>query len=171
MMLQFEMSFVGRLGADPQFRIVGDQEVANFSVAVDKPSRDPQTGERTRVTQWINCAAWNGNAKAIAYMHKGEQHAFRGTPSVRTFVDRQGVTHAVLECSITDVVLLSNREPGAGNGNGSTNGNGNSAAARPATPPAAPAAAPAEAAAAATTAATTPVEEGDSVFGDPTIPF
>ena len=57
----------GYVGSDPQVRQVGEQQVASFSVAVSRKSRN---GDKQTV--WVRVSCWQKLADvAVKYVHKG----------------------------------------------------------------------------------------------------
>lgn len=62
-------SFVGRLVADAEVRTVGETEVANFTIAVD---RNYVGKNKERETDFIRVVAWAGLSKFVSqWFHKG----------------------------------------------------------------------------------------------------
>lgn len=60
-------SITGFVGSEPQIREVGEQRVANFSIAVNRKNSAGQ-----KQTLWVRVNAWNKLADvAMQYLHKG----------------------------------------------------------------------------------------------------
>lgn len=63
--------FLGRLVAEPESRSVGDKQVVNFRLAVDR--RYKKGGESAKETAFLDCEAWDTGAETISkYLHKGD---------------------------------------------------------------------------------------------------
>lgn len=61
-----------RLGRDATLRTVGDNKVANLSLAYDYGLKDKATGKRQ--TQWVDAAFWGKGAEAVIdYLVQGKQ--------------------------------------------------------------------------------------------------
>lgn len=70
-----EFIFTGRLTKDIEIREVGENKVANFTVACDR--RKDKDGNRK--TDFFECVAWNGLAETLEkYCHKGDKILVRG---------------------------------------------------------------------------------------------
>lgn len=54
--------FIGRLGADPEIKTVGENKVAEFSLAV---TENYKTSDNKKIekTTWVRISAWGGLAK------------------------------------------------------------------------------------------------------------
>ena len=60
------ISVVGFVGGEPEVKTVGEQQVASFSVAVNRKTR---SGEQTL---WVRVSCWNGLVPVVQkYVHKG----------------------------------------------------------------------------------------------------
>ena len=60
------ISVVGFVGGQPEVKTVGEQQVASFSVAVNRKTR---SGEQTL---WVRVSCWNGLVPVVQkYVHKG----------------------------------------------------------------------------------------------------
>ena len=91
-----QMTAIGRLGKDPEFKAVNGKEVANFSIAVDVWKKGGKQ------TQWISCSSWSERTNKVLaeYVTKGSQVMIQGQPSTRSFEGRDG-TQVVLEIDLT----------------------------------------------------------------------
>ena len=77
-------TFSGRLGKDPELRSVGDREVCNFSLAVNRRKKDAPT-------QWWDVSVWGKQAEVAArYLRKGSEVVVAGTVDFREFERRDG---------------------------------------------------------------------------------
>ena len=86
-------NLIGRLGRDPETRYTaGGKAVTNFTVAVDDGFGENKT------TSWITVVAWEKTAElAQQYLAKGSQVAVEGRLKQRTWNDKEGAKHTVLE--------------------------------------------------------------------------
>ncbi len=74
------LTLVGRLGADPELKTVGENVVANFSIATDRKEK----GEK--VTDWHRCSLWGKGAETLcAHLKKGDVVGVTGAVTYRTF--------------------------------------------------------------------------------------
>lgn len=85
--------FAGRIGGEPRMNVVSGQQgplsVLNFSLAVDKRQKDPQTGKP--LTLWVDCALWGTRADALApYIKKGGYVTVTGEADVEMFQGQNG---------------------------------------------------------------------------------
>ena len=87
------VSLIGRLGRDPETRYTGGgKAVTNFTIAVDDGFGENKT------TSWITVVAWEKTAElAQQYLAKGSQVAVEGRLKQRTWNDKEGAKHTVLE--------------------------------------------------------------------------
>lgn len=82
------ITIMGRLVRDPEKRSTqSGVSVASFTVAVD---RDFKNGDE-RVTDYIDCTAWRGQADFIAkYFSKGRMIVVDGALNSRKWTDKDG---------------------------------------------------------------------------------
>tara|TARA_R110001606_G_scaffold94867_2_gene210154 strand:+ start:129 stop:545 length:417 start_codon:yes stop_codon:yes gene_type:complete len=67
----------GRLGQDPEFKTVGDTEVAKFSLATSKKWKNKQ-GEVMEETNWHQVEVWGGLCKVLRRVPKGGRVIING---------------------------------------------------------------------------------------------
>jgi single-strand DNA-binding protein len=80
------ISFVGRVGSDPELKEVGSSTVLEFRVA-----NDTGFGDRKN-TNWFRCAYWGKRAQALEpHLEKGKQIFITGELTLRKYTDREGV--------------------------------------------------------------------------------
>jgi single-strand DNA-binding protein len=98
---------IGRLGKDAETKTVSNQQVANFSVAVDSGKAPNKT------TTWYDCTIWLDTAKHLAnvvqYLRKGGQVYIEGTPKARAYTNNQQQTVATISVSVNMVTLLGDK--------------------------------------------------------------
>jgi len=81
---------IGRLTRDPESKYTTNGiALANFGIAVDRPTRNQETGERE--TDFINVTAWRHTAEFVTqYLTKGRLVAVEGRLQVRSWVSQDG---------------------------------------------------------------------------------
>jgi len=96
------ISVTGFVGGEPEIRQVDDQQVATFSVAVNRKTR---SGEQTL---WVRVSCWNGLVAVVQkYVHKGSLLQVNGEwLRPRAWVDQSGNPQVSLDMSATRLVLL-----------------------------------------------------------------
>lgn len=112
--------FTGRLGADPEIRVMQDgRKVANFNIAVGKSWRD-RNGERQERTEWVRCTVFAEGLVKICeqYLNKGSRIAIRGTWQTRKWQDQSGQDRYTTECVLQPydgtLTMLDSRNDGEG---------------------------------------------------------
>lgn len=104
---------LGRVGQDPQVRTVGDQKVANFSVATTEKYKDSKSGEWKENTEWHNIVCWRHTAElAEKYITKGKELYIEGKLRTRSWEDKDGSKKYVTEIVAETVQLLGGKSEG-----------------------------------------------------------
>jgi single-strand DNA-binding protein len=100
----------GRLGQDAELR--SDYAFIRFSVATDRRTRDPETGERNKQTEWTDCLL-NYNPERhpdgpplLQYLTKGTQVYIEGAVRTRVYIDREQKPQSKLQVSVEKLELL-----------------------------------------------------------------
>lgn len=93
---------VGRLGRDPEFRPVGDKEVASMSLATDETYKD-KNGEKQKKTQWHRLTSWISIDFIRNYLHAGDSIYVEGKIEYREWTDKDGVKKLMTEINVTDI--------------------------------------------------------------------
>lgn len=76
---------IGRLTKDAEVRTVGQNKVANFTIACDDPYSQQSS------TDFYNCSAWNKQADLLeSYGKKGRLVFVAGRPKNRSYDKKQG---------------------------------------------------------------------------------
>jgi single-strand DNA-binding protein len=88
---------VGRLTRDPESQYTPNGiAVAKFSVAVDRPSKNAETGEKE--TDFIDIVAWRRTAEFVTqYLTKGRLVAVEGRLQIRSWVAQDGTKRRAAE--------------------------------------------------------------------------
>jgi len=83
-----QCNFIGRLGKDPEVKMVGDKKTVRFSIACSEKYKNKATGEQQEKTEWINCSAWDALAGVIEkFVKKGSQVYVSGKFTTRSWDD------------------------------------------------------------------------------------
>lgn len=91
---------LGHLGKDPDVRYLeGGVAVGQFSLATTKRAQTLPNGTQIpERTEWHNIVVWRGIAEtAKKYLHKGDKVYVKGEIRSRSFEDKNGVRHTVVE--------------------------------------------------------------------------
>ena len=131
---------IGNLTRDPEMRSTSAGiPVCNFSIAVNRRSRNAQTGQQE--TDFFNIVAWRQLGELCSrYLTKGRKVAVAGSIQIRNYEAQDGTKRTAVDVVADDVEFLSS--PNTGN---APSGDYRAAAApAPAPRPQAPAYAPAD---------------------------
>lgn len=105
------LTVVGNLGSDPELRHTGNNQVCNFSLAVN-------TGRRVNGAEpkpmWLRAVVWGKQGEVCKkYLSKGQKVALAGTLDERHWTnDKTGETGRSLEITVNHVTFLSPRREG-----------------------------------------------------------
>lgn len=108
---------IGNLTRDPEMRSTqSGVAVCNFSIAVNRRFRNPQTGQQE--TDFLNVIAWRQLAELCAkYLAKGRKVAVTGSIQTRTYKVKDGSKRTALDIVADEVEFLSaNHSSGAPSG-------------------------------------------------------
>lgn len=92
------VTLMGRLTATPELKKTpSGVSVVSFSIAVE---RNYKQGDQ-RITDFINCVAWQGTAEFISqYFGKGDMIAVIGEIQIRNYTDRSGNKREAFEIKV-----------------------------------------------------------------------
>jgi single-strand DNA-binding protein len=98
---------VGRLTRDPELRHTqSGKAVANFTLAVDRQSKDEQA-------DFIPVVTWNNTADACAkYLAKGSLVFVEGSMQTGDYTDKEGIKRYKTEVIARNVKFLDKRKEG-----------------------------------------------------------
>lgn len=98
---------VGRLGADPEIKSVGNgQSVARLSVATSE-SWTGKDGQKQERTEWHRVVVWGRQAENCAkHLSKGRQVYVEGRLQTRSWEDQQGQKRYATEIVASTVQFL-----------------------------------------------------------------
>lgn len=110
---------IGRLTRDPELRYTPNGvAVANFDLAVDRPTTNPQ-GERE--TDFIRIVVWQKQAENCAnYLKKGRLVAVEGRLQIRNYETQDGQKRKSAEVVASHVQFLERARDDAGSGGASS---------------------------------------------------
>jgi single-strand DNA-binding protein len=76
---------LGRVGKQPEIKQVGDNKVANFSLATSEKFKD-KSGNKVENTEWHNVVFWGKQAELIEqYVGKGDELYIEGSIKTETY--------------------------------------------------------------------------------------
>ena len=107
-----KVQIIGRLGADPESRRVGDKAatVTNFSVACSEKWTDKNTGEVKERTEWIRVTAWAKLGELCAkHLKKGRQVYVEGRLQTRSWGKEDGTMGYATEVQADQVLFLGDK--------------------------------------------------------------
>ena len=103
------VSLVGRFTKDPELKVLGENTVANFTVAINRNFKN-KDGERD--ADFIQCQAWNKQAEFIgAYLTKGQLVSVTGEIRTRSYDHTDGSRRYVTEVNVNSIQSLEKRDP------------------------------------------------------------
>lgn len=96
---------VGNVGGDPQVRTVGDNKVANFTLATTERFKDKEE------TEWHNVAVWGKQAEIVErYVKKGSQIYIEGRIKTEKYTDKEGNDRYMVRIISSALQLLGKKE-------------------------------------------------------------
>ena len=107
---------LGHLGKDAETKFTPSGiSVSKFSLATNRRTKDPQSGDWKDITDWHNIVAWKTESVAN-YLLKGKQIYLEGRIENRSWEDKDGQKRYTTEviCEGINLILL-----GGGGGGGS----------------------------------------------------
>ena len=101
---------IGNLTRDPELRsTTSGVDVCNFSIAVNRRFKNPQTGEQE--TDFFNIVAWRQLAGLCCrYLAKGRKVAVFGSIQTRTYEDKDGKKRTAFDIVADEVEFLSSNQ-------------------------------------------------------------
>jgi single-strand DNA-binding protein len=122
-----KIMLIGNLGKDPDMSYTPQgTPITKFTLAVNRRSKDRDTGERREETTWFNIVAWNQLAETInTYLHKGSKVYIEGRMTSRKYTDKDGVERTAWEVTANEMEML---DPKGGGQGGDFGGSGSGGA-------------------------------------------
>lgn len=109
-----QCNFIGRLGAEPESRHVGGEQVCNFSIGCNETWKD-KNGQKQERTEWVRCEAWRRLGEIWGeYLHKGALVFVSGKMKTRAW-EKDGIKRYSTEIVVVEMRMLS-RAGGYGSG-------------------------------------------------------
>jgi single-strand DNA-binding protein len=106
MNIKNHVQLIGRLGADPQVKILDNgTKVARFSIAVNE-SYTNRSGEKVNNVQWHNVVAWGSLANiSEKILHKGTQVTVDGKLLNRSYTAKDGSKRTATEIVASELFV------------------------------------------------------------------
>jgi single-strand DNA-binding protein len=103
---------VGRLTKDPDSKYTPNGiAICQFRIAVDRPTKDPETGEKQ--TDFFDIVAWRRTAEFVTqYVTKGRLVAVDGRLQTRSWVAQDGSKRTAYEVNADTVQALDRAQNG-----------------------------------------------------------
>ncbi|HMV77051.1 MAG TPA: single-stranded DNA-binding protein [Leptospiraceae bacterium] len=100
---------VGRLTRDPEFKMIGNSSVVNFSIANGRTY--VSNGEKKEETNFIDCEAWGKLADIFKnYTKKGKQVLIEGRLKQSTWDTPDGKKASKIRVQVENMQLLGSRD-------------------------------------------------------------
>lgn len=102
------INLVGRLGKEPEFRYIDkNTAISRIRLAVNNYDYD-NNGNKSQYATWVNVVLWNRLAFVAKHgLCKGAAIAIEGKIANRSFVDKEGTKHYVLEVDAESIETIS----------------------------------------------------------------
>ncbi len=116
-----KIMLIGNLGRDPEMNYTPNgRAITKFSMAVNRRTRDRESGERREDTTWFNVVAWEQLAETCNnYLHKGSRVYIEGRMGSRKYTDKDGVERTAWEVTAENMEMLDPKGTGpSGEGQG-----------------------------------------------------
>ena len=119
-----KIMLIGNLGRDPEMSYTqSGKAVTKFTLAVNRRTRDRETGDRREETQWFNIVAWDQLAETCnTYLHKGSKVYIDGRMTSRKYTNKDNLEVTAWEVVATEMEMLDPK--GATQGGGANYGDG-----------------------------------------------
>jgi single-strand DNA-binding protein len=116
-----KIMLIGNLGGDPEMSYTpGGSAITKFTLAVNRRSKDRQTGENREETTWFRVVAWERLAETCnQYLHKGSRVFVEGRMTSHKYTDKDGIERTAWEVTLNNMEMLDTKESrsgGAGSG-------------------------------------------------------
>lgn len=99
------IEIIGFLGQDAEVKETSNNQVINFSVAVDDSYKN-KAGEKVEKTVWFECARWGNNTQMAQYLKKGQQVFITGKPNNRAYAKEDGTIVVVNGITVENIKLI-----------------------------------------------------------------
>jgi single-strand DNA-binding protein len=100
---------IGNVGQDPQIRTVGENKVANFTLATTEKYKG-KDGNMVAETEWHNVAVWGKLAEVVEkYVAKGTQVYVEGKVKSERYTDKEGNDRVMVRVIASSLQLLGSK--------------------------------------------------------------
>lgn len=104
---------LGRVGNDPETKVLQSGLVANFSVATDESYQDKSTGQKVERVEWHRISAFGKLAEIIGqYVKKGSKVYVEGKIHTRKWQDQSGQDRYSTEIKAETLQMLDSKQEG-----------------------------------------------------------
>ena len=104
---------IGNAGQDPQVRTVGENKVANFTVATTEKYKG-KDGNMVAETEWHSIVVWGKLAEVVEkYVKKGTQVYVEGSIKSEKYTDKDGNDRVAVRVKATSLQLLGGKPESA----------------------------------------------------------
>jgi single-strand DNA-binding protein len=108
-----KVQLIGHLGADPEFKILKESQLANMRLAVNDRYKNAK-GEWVDETQWFSLVAWSKLAIfAEKYLLKGSEIAVEGRLLTKAYTDKNAIKRVSTDIIVSDILILSKKNAAA----------------------------------------------------------
>lgn len=121
-----KVMLIGNVGQEPEIRYMDNGTcAANLSLATTTRGYTLQNGTTVpERTEWHSIVMWGNLAKIVeSYVHKGDKLYIEGELRYRTYTDKRGAVHKVVEIWGSNMEMLSARQQQPTQGTGATPNN------------------------------------------------
>jgi single-strand DNA-binding protein len=103
-----KIMLIGNLGADPEMSYTpSGKAIARMRLAVNRRTKNRDTGERQEETTWFSVIAWEQLAETCTqYLHKGSKVYFDGRMTSRKYTNKDGVEVTAWEVVAENMEML-----------------------------------------------------------------
>jgi single-strand DNA-binding protein len=103
-----KIMLIGNLGKDPDMSYTqAGTAITKFSLAVNRRSKDRETGERKDETTWFNVTAFDRLGETCnEFLHKGSKVYIEGRMTSRKFTDKDGVERTFWDVVASEMQML-----------------------------------------------------------------
>lgn len=118
-----QVTFTGRLGADPEIRSAGNNKVANLRLAVGEQWKS-KDGEKKESTEWVSVTIWGDGLVGVVerFLNKGSKILVQGKWKTRKWQDKDGNDRYSTECVLqgfdSKLIMLDGKSDGGSRDNG-----------------------------------------------------
>ncbi|HEX3270403.1 MAG TPA: single-stranded DNA-binding protein [Ktedonobacterales bacterium] len=103
-----KIMLIGNLGKDPDMSYTqAGTAITKFSLAVNRRSKDRETGERKDETTWFNVTAFDRLGETCnEFLHKGSKVYIEGRMQSHKYTDKEGVERVAWDVIASEMQML-----------------------------------------------------------------